>query len=886
MISNNTDTSMLAAALAGNTNSDAASLDASSSKESAFSDQLTRIEAEEMRISGYRQDANTLASGGAAITLAGGGSRERGSARTKFNGITGTYDIVVAHTDAKDSLARFQLQSGRDVLSTWKLDQAPSGNASSGNNNIVRRTVVEDVFLEKGTDLKLIGRERGSDGAGIDYIEFVPVGGSEPVTGGGDPTPPPADPTPPPADPTPPPADPTPPPTGGGDPTPPPADPTPPPADPTPPPADPTPPSTGGGGKADGVTLWSALQPKAGEQVVIAKGETVLLDTDTANLAGVIVEGKLKFSEDFTDTNNNGGLDFTADWLLVRNGGHLEIGTETNAFDPETTITLDGADVDVMGMGMGGRFLGVMGGGTLDIHGNFGDDAGEVTWTQLNGHADAGSNSITLAKATGWKVGDEIVIAPSGYEADEAEKRVIKGISNGGKTFQLDKALDYDHWGTIETVEGKQLDMRAEVGLLTRNIKIQSPENSVNDKFGFHGMVMQGTTARISGVEMVRGGQVGKQGRYPFHWHLAGEGSGEYIKNSAVHDSFHRGIVTHGVNDVEVDSNVVYNVTSHAYIFAEDGTETGNTFTNNLAMLVKNPSRYEFAFPVKGHFKSSQAETRSSGFWGLNPYNPMVGNHAAGSVDGNGFFIDSVLLDNKTRLAISRSTETNVFKDNVAHSNMISESATNPHYGPLTRGHGLMVNDYTSAKNTKPELVFEGFTAYKNNNSGAWMEDNRHVLKDAIIADSNTGVIFKRSHLDDVVMMQNSVNKIGGSMGVERAFFTGGRAKPGGIFTRNRSQGIDPTFKNVTFVDFDAALVVGQGTRFNEGSSISGSKLVNIGKALHWSKSSKRPLDNSGMIVDLDGSLTGTGKRTAISGTQISGGTFIPEWKAYIKSPF
>lgn len=47
--------------------------------------------------------------------------------------------------------------------------------------------------------------------------------------------------------------------------------------------------------------------------------------------------------------------------------------------------------------------------GKLELFGT----APATTWTRMTAFADAGTNSITVASASGWKIGDEIGIAPS-----------------------------------------------------------------------------------------------------------------------------------------------------------------------------------------------------------------------------------------------------------------------------------------------------------------------------------------------------------------------------------------------------------------------------------------------------------------------------------------
>ncbi len=65
-----------------------------------------------------------------------------------------------------------------------------------------------------------------------------------------------------------------------------------------------------------------------------------------------------------------------------------------------------------------------------------------------------------------WKVGDEIVIASSGCKPSEAEKVTITSVLNDGMTLEFASALMYEHFGEIQTIAGKVVDMRAEVSAL------------------------------------------------------------------------------------------------------------------------------------------------------------------------------------------------------------------------------------------------------------------------------------------------------------------------------------------------------------------------------------------------------------------------------------
>jgi hypothetical protein len=72
-----------------------------------------------------------------------------------------------------------------------------------------------------------------------------------------------------------------------------------------------------------------------------------------------------------------------------------------------------------------------------------------------------------------WKVGDEIAIAATSYNGREGESRTIKDIDNSNEdkpVITLDQAFEFKHFASTETFGDEFIDMRAEVGLLTRNV--------------------------------------------------------------------------------------------------------------------------------------------------------------------------------------------------------------------------------------------------------------------------------------------------------------------------------------------------------------------------------------------------------------------------------
>ena len=205
-------------------------------------------------------------------------------------------------------------------------------------------------------------------------------------------------------------------------------------------------------------------------------------------------------------------------------------------------------------------------GGTLNLHGDR-----KNTWTKLAKTAAAGSTSIQVLNAAGWRVGDEIVLASTDFDPRQAERRTISAIS--GNTITLDKKLDYMHFGKITF----DVDERGEVGMLTRNIRLQASADAEQSFFGGHVMAMAASKMFVEGVEFNRMGQNLTLARYPIHWHLIGDAQGQYIKNAAIHDTYNRCVTVHGTNYLRVENNVTYNNVGHCF-FLEDGVEHGNEY--------------------------------------------------------------------------------------------------------------------------------------------------------------------------------------------------------------------------------------------------------------------------------------------------------------------
>ncbi len=499
-------------------------------------------------------------------------------------------------------------------------------------------------------------------------------------------------------------------------------------------------------------SAWpSGRVPAAGEEVTIPRGTEMLLDISPPELRSLTVQGKLTFVDE-------GDLALTTDWIYLP-GGELEIGTEDDPFEHQAIITLTdkvrGEDINTMG----DRGI-MMLRGTLNLHGNR-----EHTWSKLSATAEAGSTSFTVLDASGWRAGDEIVLASTDFNPRQAERRTITAVN--GNTVTIDAPLEYMHFGEITF----GVDERGEVANLTRNIRIQASEDAATSHFGGHIMAMAGSQMFVDGVELNRMGQHLTLARYPIHFHILGEGAGQYVKNASIHDTYNRCVTVHGTNNLQVENNVTYNTVGHCF-FLEDGIETGNRFVRNLAIQTKcHPTldcvptniaaNGEVTHTWENRLQQRQAsffggntllpsDNTVSSFWITNPDNSYIDNVAAGS-DQIGFWLSLPEHPNGQFLGTPISLETwprrtllREFRGNTAHSNfdgfMFDRNINEDNTFGLAGNTYLPLKDPSDPSSEALVTYFDDLVAYKNRNQGLWGRGELLTFRNLKSADNAIGV--------------------------------------------------------------------------------------------------------------------------------------------------
>jgi hypothetical protein len=215
--------------------------------------------------------------------------------------------------------------------------------------------------------------------------------------------------------------------------------------------------------------------------------------------------------------------------------------------------------------------------GQLEVHGK----KRLRTWTKLNQTAYAGDDFVVTSERVDFADGEKVILpgteVPGGtfsiptfqYE----EKTVLYTDESGYKVFFTEPLL-YTHRSEWVTIAGRTVDLRSEIGLLTRNVKIQGDADvSDGQEFGVHTVAMMSGIFRIENTEVTRCGQAFNFGRYCTHSHEAGNMEGSYVKANSIHHSYQRAVTTHDTHNWEVRDNVAFNVKGHTF-FVEKGKET------------------------------------------------------------------------------------------------------------------------------------------------------------------------------------------------------------------------------------------------------------------------------------------------------------------------
>ncbi len=213
------------------------------------------------------------------------------------------------------------------------------------------------------------------------------------------------------------------------------------------------------------------------------------MDVSLPPLGRLVVEGTLLV--------NRSSVNITAVYIEIKGGTFIIAdldadGNVVGAYSGNCTISLLGTN-DRLTRVFGrdprqtpevrlGRQAVRLGAGVIGVFGTFVAIGKPVrhAWVHLATTAVAGQEFLILDASVDWAVGSEISISPTDFEPHEVEIHTIRAVETRlfnqelCTVLNLTRRLQFDHYGGVWEVYGsRRMRMRAEIGLLSRNIVIR-----------------------------------------------------------------------------------------------------------------------------------------------------------------------------------------------------------------------------------------------------------------------------------------------------------------------------------------------------------------------------------------------------------------------------
>lgn len=579
--------------------------------------------------------------------------------------------------------------------------------------------------------------------------------------------------------------------------------------------------------KPPGIKL-SACKVDANHNVVIGRrgcGPEVYVDrsfTGPDGFGAIIIskEGRLFFRHDQSAQVDTSGI-------IVN--GVLQAGDAQNPIGSGNVATLNFTDArHVENVAKG---ITVNAGGSLLLYGQTGvaaaapppgADPQAPSWTYLAAPAGppaygpglgvaspvaaGGATTLVVADTVDWQPGQWIVVAGTDFSPDGAEFVRIStvtcsGTGGGACTITLDAGtplVNYHFGGPAPDIglaafrdtfaQNYGIDERAEVGLVSRNVKLTATITGSDSANGGEITIMNGfARVAIQGVEIEKFGK-DHLGSYPIHFHMAGTVAPRtvLINSNTIHHSYNKCVTLHSTSSVTLSNNVCARAVGHLY-YLETGTEQGNTFAYDLGIGAMSNA---FSIPAGntaalGAFWAGDYLTNASGvaaglgngYDGFNvaftdnaphtpatvigaPYTPsgfwitnlgqntFIGNSVSGCQDsGRGFWILPAPSAATFPLPAGN------FAQNRAHGcdtgfDTASDTGVTGAVSYMPQGNCLVSGNGTRpGTGTDCDVVTEldGLTATRNRYRGIWVRPNWYDVAQARLATNREGVSLASS---------------------------------------------------------------------------------------------------------------------------------------------
>uniref|UniRef100_A0A8B9NEI8 hyaluronoglucosaminidase n=1 Tax=Accipiter nisus TaxID=211598 RepID=A0A8B9NEI8_9AVES len=375
-----------------------------------------------------------------------------------------------------------------------------------------------------------------------------------------------------------------------------------------------------------------------------------------------------------------------------------------------------------------------------------------------------------LDDVSSWEPGDRIVVASTDYSMYQTEEFTLLPCPEcTNHQVKVRENPQFPHVG--EVIDG--VDMRAEVGVLTRNILIKGEtENTCYrekecqffnyDTFGGHIKILKNfTSVHLSYVELKQMGQQ-QIGSYPVHFHLCGDVDEKggysfktYLEGLSIHHCFSRCVTVHGTNGLLIKDTIGYDTLGHCF-FTEDGIEQRNTLFHNLGLVTKpgtllpTDRNSSMCIGIRDKVYGSYVPVPAtdcmavSTFWISHPNNHLINNAAAGSQDaGIWYLFHRVATGDSHSLAIetkSELTPLGIFYNNRVHSNFkaglfidkgvkTTNASVDDPREYLCLDNNARFRPHQDADPEKPRVaaLIDRLISFKNNDHGAWVSRSKQL---------------------------------------------------------------------------------------------------------------------------------------------------------------
>ena len=500
---------------------------------------------------------------------------------------------------------------------------------------------------------------------------------------------------------------------------------------------------------------FDSTMPVEGDTVIIPFGVWMVIDMDPPPLKRIYVYGGLEIGDDADHI-------LEVEILMVQ-GGKFECGTpfvpHVNKFD----LVLQGNHFTEdqplpNGPNLGAKALGVF--GFLDMHGL---ETG-ISFTKVAADVEAGATEIEVMEAVSWAVGSEIVISSTSYELHETERKTITAVS--GTTITVDSPIEFKHISQTTTLDdGTEINMRADVGLLSKNVRIVGNDYAEIEDEQFGARTLVGSfeqdditytgAARFSNVEFAVAGQEGWYDNYDPRFALAFLDIGDsedtngvpntpesYVKNCSFNYNYNAAVGLFGANNIAVEGNVVYRIFDNGII----DESFGNRINRNLV------TKQESVSLLKGQSQNPA-------------FHACINIQRAKNVTLNDNIMAGCAFAGLKTLG-SPCEDAYQMSNNEVHSSL----------------HGLHVNSYGVTRPGSGCVAFKNLLAWKNYDYGICAKsDNSVELSDITIIDNGVGFLpylygpSSDSHLFEEKYMSFSNSHI---VGVSNSYDCDEESKP------------------------------------------------------------------------------------------------------------